>query len=194
MVLRLSALTIAASVGLAAALWPQPAATQGERDFVSTDDEGHLILRFAGTEDRGLDADQLEEILNVQLSTMVHDRLRADSAFEAEPVDSRWAASMEPRIERLVSEMGPEFSAIDVECRSDSCRLLLEHASTWSVSAHQSLMGTAQRVIQAFIEDNPGSFEPVFLIAAHYQEPESPYMKLFLRRAAGERHASGPAR
>ncbi len=189
MLTRFSALTIAASVGLAAALWAQPAATQGERDFVSTDDEGHLILRFAGTEARGLDADQLEEILNVQLSTMVHDRLRADSAFEAEPVDSRWAGSVEPRIEGLLSEMGPEFSAIDVECRSASCRLLLEHASTWSVADHQSLMGTAQCVIQEFIEANPASFEPVFLIAAHYQEPERPYLKLFLRRAAGK--ASG---
>lgn len=180
--MRFSRLTIAALFGLAVAVWPQLAATQDERDFVFTDDEGHLILRFAGAEPGGLDANQIEEIVNVQLSTMVHYRLRADAVFEAEPVNSEWADSMESRIERHVSKTGSEFSMITVECRSASCRLVLEHSSGWSVSEHQSLMGIAQLVIQAFIKASPASFEPVFLIAAHYQEPENPYIKLFLRR------------
>jgi len=186
--MRFSALTIAVSVGLAVAVWPQLAATQDERDFVFTDDEGHLVLRFAGAGSGGpggLDANQRDEIVNVQLSTMVHDRLRADAAFDAEPIDSEWADSMEPRIERHMRETGPEFSAIHVECRSASCRLLLEHSGGRSVSEHRALMGAAQHVIQAFIEANPTSFKPVFMIAAHYQEPESPYLKLFLRKAAG---------
>jgi hypothetical protein len=174
---------------LAVAVLPQLAATQDDRDFVFTDEEGHLVLRYAGAGPDGLDANQMEEIVNVVLSVMVHDRLRADAVFEAEPVDSQWADSMEARIERHVSETGPEFSAVDVECRSASCRLVLEHASTWSVSEHQSLMGIAQLVIQAFIEANPASFEPVFLIAAHLQEPGNPYIKLFLRRAAGRNQA-----
>jgi hypothetical protein len=90
---------------------------------------------------------------------------------------------MAPRIERHVSDTGPEIPAVTVECRSASCRLVLEHASTFRVAEHQSLMGIAQRVVQTFIETNPASFEPFVLIAAHYQEPERPYLKLFLRRA-----------
>jgi len=179
---RFPALAFATSFCLAVAVWPGHAAAQ---DFVFTDDEGHLVLRYAGAESSGPDANQFEEIANVELSTMVHDRLRADTLFEAEPVDSQWAASMETRIAGHVRQAAPEFSAVHVECRSASCRLVLEHASTWSVEAHRTLMNVAQRVVQKFIEANPASFEPVFLIAAHYQEPERPYMKLFLRRAAG---------
>jgi hypothetical protein len=187
--MRCSALAIAASVGVAIAGWPQLAVSQNERDFVFTDVDGHLVLRFAGTPPGGLDAHQTEEIVNVQLSTMVHDRLRADAEFEAEPVDAAWAGSMAPRIERHMRETAPEFSAIRVECRLTSCRILLDHADTWRVSEHQSLMGVAQRAFRAFIEADAPSFEPVFLIAAHYQEPESAYMKIFLRRAAARSHA-----
>lgn len=179
--MRFSVLTIAASLGLAAA-WPRLAATQDERDFVFTDEEGHLVLRFAGADE--LNDNQFEEIVNVQFSTMVHDRLRADVMFEAEPVDLQWADPAAARIERHVSNTGSEFSSVDVECRSASCRVVLEHVPTWRVSEHQVLMGAAQRVIQAFIEADPDSFEPVVLIAAHYQEPERPYIKVFLRRTA----------
>ena len=181
--MRFSALTIAASFGLALALWPQLGATQDERDFVFTDDEGHLVLRFAGSEPGGLDTDQRDEIVNAEFSSMVHDRLRADIRFDSEPVDSEWADSMEPRIERHVRETGPEFSAIEVRCRSASCRLVLEHTGRLRISEHQSLMGNVQLVIQAFMEANPASFEPVFLIAAYDQERETPHIKAFLRRA-----------
>jgi hypothetical protein len=183
--MRFSALVIAASFVWAGACGPRLAAAQGERDFVFTDDEGHLVLRFAGAEPGGLDENQMEEVVNVQLSTMVHDRLRADTVFEAEPVDSKWADSMEARIEGRVSEIGAAFSAMNVECRSVSCRVVLEHSGGRSVSEHQSLMETVQHAFRAFIAANPGSFEPVFLIAGQYQEPENPYIKLFLRRAAG---------
>jgi hypothetical protein len=180
-------LTFAAVFAATVAVWPGAAAAQGAGDFVFTDAEGHLVLRFAGAEASGLDASQFEEIANVELSTMVHDRLRADAVFEVEPVDSTWAESMAARVAEHVRQAGSEFSEVHVECRSASCRLVLDHPSTWSVEAHRALMRVAQRIVQAFIEANPATFEPVFLIAAHYQEPERPYMKLFLRRAAGRR-------
>ena len=191
--MRWSALVIAASFGVTVAVWPQLAAAQNASDFVFTDAEGHLVLRFAGTESGRLDANQFEEVANLELSTMVHDRLRADAVFEAEPVDSKWAQSTETRIASHVRQAAPEFSAIDVECRSASCRLVLEHSRTWSVEAHRALMGTAQRAVQMFIEANPSTFEPVFLIAAQYQEPGRPFTKLFLRRAArrGTRDPAG---
>lgn len=172
---------------MAAAFWSQGAAAQDDRDFVFTDEDGHLILRYAGVEAGGLSSDQIDEIANLQLSTMVHDRLRADARFEAEPIDSKWAAAMEPRLAKRLSNIGPPFSGVHVECRSASCRVLLEHSDGRSVAEHRALMGSAQRAVRAFIEAHPGSFEPAFLIAAHYQEPEAPYLELFLRRAADRR-------
>lgn len=181
--MRFSEFLLAAPAVLALAAWQPCAVAQDAQDFVYTDEEGHLVLRFAGARPGSLDASQIEEIVNVHLSTMVHDRLRADSLFEAEPVDAQWASRLEPRIERHVTETAPEFTSITVECRSASCRLVLEHESTWSVSAHQALMETAQRVIRSFIEADSAGFKHVFLIAGHYQEPESPYTKVFMRRA-----------
>jgi len=184
--MRFSTLTIVASFGLAVVVWPQLAATQDERDFVFTDDEGHLVLRFVGAELSGLDANQREEIVNAEFSAMVHDRLRADIRFDSEPDDSEWADLMEPRIERHVRETGPEFLAIEVRCRSASCRLLLEHTRRLQVSEHRLLMGSVQRALQAFMEVNPASFEPVFLMAAYDQEFEIPHIKAFLGRADKE--------
>ena len=184
--MRFSGLTIAASFGLALAVWPQLAVSQNERDFVFTDDEGHLVLRFAGSEPGGLDTDQRDEIVNAEFSTMVHDRLRADIRFDSEPVDSEWAESMEPRIAMYLRETGPDFWSIfpdiTVECRSASCRLLLEHTRRLQVSEHRLQMGSVQRALQAFMEANLASFEPVFLMAAYDQELEVPHIKAFLRR------------
>lgn len=163
---------------------PCAAATQGERDFVFTDEEGHMVLRFAGTGSSGLDADQMHEIINVSLSTMVHDKLQADVAFEAEPADPAWAEIMVPRVERHVLAGELELSAIDVECRALSCRLILEHEGTPSVAQHQALMGDVQRLIRAFV-DGDGRFSPIFLIAAWYQEPEPPLLKVYLQRTDG---------
>lgn len=188
--MRSSAFALATLVGLtAAAGGPLPASAQNAQDFVFTDEDGHLVLRFT-TEARGsLDASDVEEVVNVQLSTMVHDRLRADAMFEAEPVDSEWARSMEARIERHFRATAPDFHGVEAECRSASCRLVLDHASTWRVSEHESLMDVAQDAIRAFIEANPASLEPDFLIAAHYQEPDTPYMKVFVRRAGDGKRA-----
>lgn len=179
-------LTIAAVFGLSIAAWPGSAgAQQRGADYVFTDDEGHLVLRYAGADSSGLTASQFEEVSNVELSTMVHDRLRADTLFEAEPIDATWAGPMKARLARYIRKTGSEFTEVHVECRSASCRLVLQQRSpTWSVGEHRALMGVAQLAVQSFIDANPGSFEPVFLIAGHYQEPDRPYMSLFLRRAA----------
>ena len=178
--MRFPAFAIAVWMCLAVA--PGLAAAQDERDFVFTDEDGHRVLRFAGSEPGGLDPDQFDEIVNVEFSTMVHDRLRADLRFDAEPVDSEWAASMRTRLEAHLSDVGPEFSAVEVECRSASCRLVLEHAVRWRLPEHRSRMGVVQRVIQDFIRADPESFEPVFLITAYDQELETPHIKAFLER------------
>jgi len=190
-----SRLRIAAVFGLSiAVLAGQAVAQQRGADYVFKDDEGHLVLRYAGTDSSGLTASQFDEVSNVELSTMVHDRLRADALFEAEPVDANWARPMKARLASYIRKTGSAFTEVHVECRSASCRLVLEQRlPTWSVEEHRALMGVAQRAIQGFIEANPGSFEPVFLIAGHYQEPERPYMSLFLRRTAAASE-SGKAR
>ena len=164
------------------AMWPQSGRTQSDRDFVFTDLEGHLVLRFAGTGAIGLDLSQAEEILNAEFSTMVHDRLRADLQFEEEPRDPEWAASMEPRIEEHVKHAGSEFSDIFVACRAASCRVIMEQPMHWSVPAHQAVLETVQESLEAFIAAHRQHFEPVFLITAYDQETETPHIKAFLRR------------
>lgn len=187
--MRRAPLIIAASFSLALAGWTQLAVAQNDRDYVFTDDQGHLVLRYAGAQPGGLDRNQMDEIVNVQLSTMVHDRLRADALFEAEPVDSAWADSMRSRLEKHLRVALPQISAVHTECRSASCRLVLEHSGARTVAQHQALMDVVQRAVRAFIDTHPGSFERVFLIAAHYKEPGSPYVKVFLRRTAANLNA-----
>lgn len=180
--MRASVSSALISLGLALAMWPQSGRTQSDRDFVFTDLEGHLVLRFAGTGAIGLDLSQAEEILNAEFSTMVHDRLRADLQFEEEPRDPEWAASMEPRIEEHVKHAGSEFSDIFVECRAASCRVIMEQPMHWSVPAHQAVLETVQESLEAFIAAHRQHFEPVFLITAYDQETETPHIKAFLRR------------
>ena len=163
-------------------MWPQSGRTQSDRDFVFTDEEGHLVLRFAGTGAIGLDLSQAEEILNAEFSTMVHDRLRADLLFEDEPRDRDWAQAMEPQIEEHVKHAGPAFSKIFVECRAPSCRVTMEQPGHWSVPAHQAVLETVQESLEAFIAAHRQHFEPVFLITAYYQETETSHIKAFLRR------------
>ena len=188
--MRFSAFTIVASFGLAVATWPQLATAQNERDFVFTDEEGHLVLRYAGAQAGSLTARQKDEIINVSLSTMVHDRLRADIEFEAEPVDEQWTDSMTPRIHSHMRQTATEFSTMDIACRSATCRLVLEHANRLSIAEHQTMMGVVQRVIRTFVDTHPTSFDPVFLIAAYNQSRETPAIKVFLQRTAG-RHQAG---
>ena len=179
--MRSPPLIVAGSICLALA--PGLAAAQHERDFVFTDEDGHLVLRFAGSEPGGLEPDQVDEIVNAEFSTMVHDRLRADLRFDTEPVDSEWAEPMKARLEGHLSDQTLEFSAVEVECRSASCRLVLEHTDRWRLPEHRSRMGVVQRVIQDFMRTDPESFEPVFLITAYDQELETPHIKAFLERA-----------
>jgi hypothetical protein len=188
--MQLSAPTLIATLGLALATWPPLGVAQRERDFVFSDDQAHLVLRFAGVGPGGLSADQTDEIVNVELSTMVHDRLRADARFEAEPVDSKWARPMRARLDERLSHAIPNISATKIECRSASCRLVLEHSGGHTVAEDQSLMGVVERAVRAFIQADPASFERVFLMAAHYKESEQPYIKVFLHRAEGPQKAA----
>jgi hypothetical protein len=181
--MRYLALTLAAALSVALAGWPALAAAQNDRDYVFTDDQGHLVLRYAGAAPGGLTDSQMDEITNVQLSTMVHDRLRADALFDAEPVDPAWAKPMQARLMEALGAALPEMTALQVECRSAACRLLLEHSGGHTVAEHESLMDTAQRAVRAFLDAHPGQFEQVFLMAGLYKEAPGAYIKVFLRRA-----------
>jgi hypothetical protein len=180
--MRASISSTVISLGLALAMWPQSGRTQSDRDFVFADLEGHLVIRFAGTGATGLDSSQAEEILNAELSSMVHDRLRADLLFEDEPRDPEWAASMEPHIGEHVKHAGPEFSDIYTECRAASCRVIMEQHRHWTVPEHQAVLETVQESLEAFIAARRQHFEPIFMITAYYQEAETPHIKAFLRR------------
>lgn len=178
-------------LGLALMIWPQPGRTQSDRDFVFTDEEGHLVVRFPGTGAIGLDSSQAEEILNAELSSMVHDRLRADLLFEAEPPDADWAHSMVPQIAKHVAHAGPDFSGTFVECRAVSCRIVMEQPGHYTVTEHQAALETVQQSIEAFIAGHRQHFEPVFMITAYDQAPETPHIKVFLLRSGdrGQRSA-----
>lgn len=171
------------SLGLVLALWSQAGRAQAERDFVFTDLDGHLVIRFAGTGATGLDAAQAYEVLNAEFSTMVHDRLHADLIFEEEPPDAAWAASMEPQIAEHVMHAGPELSDLFVQCRASSCRVIMEQRVHWSVPEHRAVLATVQKSLETFIASRRQHFEPVFMITAYYQEYETSHIKAFLRRA-----------
>ena len=169
-------------LGLTLALRPISAPAQSDRDFVFTDGEGHLIIRFAGTGASGLDASQAYEVLNAEFSTMVHDRLHADLAFEREPRDTDWGASMELEIAEHVQDAGPKFSNVFVQCRAASCRVIMQQPGHWSVAEHRAVLETMQESLDAFIASRRAHFEPVFLITAYDQEHETTHIKAFLRR------------
>ena len=181
----------AAVIVLALTGRPESGLTQPDRDFVFTDLEGHLVIRFPGTGATGLSSSQAEEVLNAELSSMVHDRLRADLLFEAEPRDADWAAWMEPQIEKHVKHAGPDFSNVAIECRAASCRVVMEQSVHRTVAAHQAVLETVHESIEAFIATRRQHFKPVFMIAAYDQEPETPHIKVFLRRTEHARGAGG---
>ena len=183
--MRLLGLAAAASLslGLALAASPRPAAAQGSRDFVFTYDDDHLVLRVSGLKPGEVDERQVDEVANVQVSTMVHDRLQADALFDAEPVDSGWADTTRSQLERRLGHGLPGVSAVEVECRSSTCRLVLDHSGGRTVADHEAVMTTVEQSIRALIDADPGNFERIFLIAGQYKEPGDPYIKVFLRRA-----------
>jgi hypothetical protein len=167
---------------LAATSGAQSVPAQQARDFVFTDEEGHLVLRFAGVAPGALEQGQIDEIINVQMSTMVHDRLRADIEFEAESIDRDWAEPTQSLLERRLGGTDSGFAAVAAECRAVTCRIMLDHAATWTVAAHQQVMAAAQSAAEALIALEPARFQPAFLIAGQFQAPGTPYTKLFLRR------------
>lgn len=179
-------------LGLALTAWSPPGRTQSERDFVFADEEGHLVVRFPGIGATGLDSWQADEILNAEFSSMVHDRLRADLQFEVEPRDPDWARSMEPQLEDHVERAGPEFSRIFVECRTASCRIIMEESTHSSLTQHRAVLETVQGSLEAFIATHAQHFEPVFMITAYDQERETPHIKAFLRRTGWARRPARP--
>ena len=181
--MRASVLSAVILLGSALAISPQSGRAQSERDFVFTDDDGHLIIRFTGTGATGLDSEQAYEISNAEFSTMVHDRLHADLIFEAEPRDPEWALVTEPQIEEHVKHAGPEFSDIFVDCRAASCRVIMEQRMHWSVPEHRAVLETVQKSLEAFITVRRQQFEPVFMITAYDQEHETSHIKAFLHRS-----------
>lgn len=180
--MRTHAIAIAASCGLATALSAQPVAAPADRDFVFTDDEGHLVLRFVGAGPGAPSTHQRDEIMNQEFSIMVHDDLRADLVFEAERIDSEWAAVMEPRIESQAAGIRHAFSAIEIECRSESCRLMMEHSDRLSVVEHQQMIGLVQEALAPLVESDSSGLNSTYLIAAYEQGPEIPLIKVYLRR------------
>ena len=180
--MRASVSSAVVALALALTMWPQSGRTEAYRDFLFSDTDGYLVLRFVGIGASGLNQVQADEFLDSELSTMVHDRLRADLIFEDEPRDPEWARSMEPQIEAHVRHAGPEFSAISVECRMASCRVLLQQPGHWNVPEHEVVLATIQESLETFLAARPAEFEPGFMITAYYQEHETPHIKAFLRR------------
>lgn len=173
---------------LVAAIGVLPAAAQGDRDFVFNDEDGLLVLRFVGAGPE-LSPSQRDEIVNQEFSQMVHDRLRADLRFDVEPRDSAWALPIKTRLDSYLREQAPEFSTYTVECRSASCRIVLEHTSLLSISEQQDLMSRVQQILLRFIDRESPAFEPVFLMSAFDQGNDLPHIKAFLQRASRQRHA-----
>lgn len=180
--MRASVLSAVVALGLALAAWPQAGRTQSDRDFLFTDLQGHLVLRFAGLGPAGLDSSQLDEFLDSEFSTMVHDHLRADLLFEDEPRDPQWAASMEPQIEAHARHSGPKFSGIIVECRAASCRVTMQQPGHWSVPEQLAVLDTVEKSFEAFIAAHRQDFEPAFMMTAYDKQYETAHIKVFLRR------------
>jgi hypothetical protein len=166
----------------AMALWSQSARAQSDRDFVFTDEDGHLVVRFVGTGATGLDPSQADEILNAEFSSMVHDRLRADLLFEDEPRDRDFDAEMAPQLTEHIRHAGPEFSEVFVECRAASCRIVMDQSRHWSVAEHLVVLETVVDSLEGFIAARPRHFEPGFMITAYDQASQIPHIKAFLRR------------
>lgn len=177
-----------AAVCLALALSMSPASglAQSDRNFVFTDVDGHLVIRFAGTGGAGLSEPQAYEILNQEFSRMIHDRLHADLRFQDEPPDPDWAESMELQIEQHARHLEPEFSDVHIECRSASCRIILDQTGHWSLPEHQAVLETVQQSLEMFVGDRREQFRPVFMITAYYKDHQTPHIKAFLSRTGSE--------
>ncbi len=168
------------SLGWALALWPPVGLA--DRDYVFADTEGHLVIRFVGSGEEGLSPSQSEEIVNAELSSMVHDHLRADLLFEDEPRDPDWAASMEPRLIEHVRGIDLEFPDVLAECRAASCRIIMAQSMHWTVARHRAALDTVQSALDDFVAAHAEEFAPTFMLTGYYQEFETPHIKAFLER------------
>lgn len=153
-----------------------------ERDIIVTDVDGHLILRFAGTEPGMLDRNAIDEIAGLLGAVDVPDDLAADLRFEAERVDADWASETARGIRRYILDHGPGYIEIHVECRSTACRVHLYEARRLNVLEHQRELSLAEPVIAAFIADHAPEFQPLFLMAAYTQGLETPFIRVILTR------------
>ena len=184
LLLALSAFLVGAYAGTPTGARAQSGvAESNERDFIFTDEDGHLVLRFAGAGPAGPDPVELEEVINAAFSTMVHDRLRADLLFGAERVDPEWAEVMEPELRSQIAPIRHAFGEIEIECRARTCRMLMEHAAHGSVAEHSKLIDTVQQALEPMTQGSQARFEPIFLIGAYEQQFETPLIKVYLRRA-----------
>lgn len=170
------------SLALVLATWPQSGRTEPHRDYSFSDTDGHLVIRFVGIGPGGLDPVQADEVLDQEFSTMIHDRLRADLLFEAEPRDEPFAASMAPQIEAELARAGPEFTEIVAACRSVSCRVIMTQPGHWNVEEQLPVLAAVQASLETFIAAHEPEFEPVFMLTAYDQLTETAHIKAFLRR------------
>jgi hypothetical protein len=160
-----------------------PVALAGDKlEFAFDDEEGHLLVRFVGLGPEGLSATQRDEVVNAEVSSMVHDHLRADLKFESEPVDSEWAWTTEARIRSYFADPDSAFDTVEIECRSDSCRIRMHHSVRWNMTQHQARLDQFSLLIDSLIEDNPSSFESTYMIAAYEKSRYSPHIKGYLHR------------
>jgi len=167
---------------LALAACPPPASAQDDIDFVFRDEDGHLILRFVGVPPSGLSSTQRDDVENSEFSTMVHDHLRADLRFEAEPPDATWSSGMVPQIESWLHDRLDGFASTTIECRATSCRIILEHTERLPITGHEAMLGRVQSVIQDFVDGRPRDFERSFMITAYEQQFFMPHIKAFISR------------
>ena len=165
--------------------WARTGVSEDDREFIFTDDEGHLVLRLVAAGRGELGPVQRNEVLNQELSVMVHDRMHADIRFESEPLDADWASEMELRVRHILGDAATRFSDLEVECRTSTCRILLEQTTRLTISEHQQQLEQLQAVIENYIGNDPASFDPGFVMAGYEQASQTPMIKVFLQRASG---------
>jgi hypothetical protein len=170
-----------------AIFWSPVLVAQNEMEFTFDDEEGHLVLRFVGLGPGGISESQRQEVVNAELSSMVHDHLRADIHFETEAVDADWAAATEQHIRANLPGPGSDFAEVVTECRSESCRIRLKQAARWSMTEHQQRLDDIQITIQHLVDADPSRFSATYMIAAYEKLRFAPEIKIYIRRPeAGE--------
>ena len=164
-------------------LWTPALFAQNNREFVFDDEEGHLVLRFVGLGPAGMTESQRAEVVNAELSSMVHDHLRADILFETEAVDAEWATATEQHILSNLPHPGTDYADVVIECGSQTCRIRLEQAVYRDISGHRNELTRLQEDIQRLVDADPERFEATYMIAAYEKLRFAPAIKLYLKRS-----------